>query len=98
MKVKVPIELDVDLEPNQICQSIKDWIYPILRKYQEIEWGSLDLQAIVKQDKLFWRYRKCIGDTCTTETLYKEITISDKKIFNLCKSGIELLNAYKDVA
>ena len=103
MKLSVPIEVDVNLTPKEIMIYLKQWIYPILKKYQSKGSDWCTSKAIVKNDKLYWQYQKTIGgnphygDEFLTEIKYEPIEIQDEKVFNLCKASVELLEAYSEI-
>ena len=102
MKIKVPIEIDVNLTSNEIMIYLKQWIYPLLKKYQNKGSDWCTSKAIVKNDKLYWQYQKTIGgnphygeDGFLTELLFEEIIIEDEIMFNVCKNAVLLLTAYQ---
>ena len=95
MKIKVPIEVDVNLTPNEIMIYLKQWIYPILKKYQSKGSDWCTSKAIVKNDKLYWQYQNIGGNSHLTELFFEEIIIEDKVIFNVCKNAVLLLTAYQ---
>jgi hypothetical protein len=100
MKIKVPIEVDVQLNRTELMSFLKEWIYPILKKYKLKGSDWCNSKAIVKDNKLYWQYQETIGqngDTFLTEIKYEPINISDEKVFNLCKAGVELLEAYSEI-
>lgn len=101
MKLKVPIEVDVNLTPNEIMCYLKQWIYPILKKYQSKGSDWYTSKAIVKNDKLYWQYQNIgggnphYGDGFLTELFFEEIIIEDEIMFNVCKNAVLLLTAYQ---
>ena len=101
MEITVPVKLDVNLTPNEIMIYLKQWIYPILKKYQSKGSDWCTSKAIVKNDKLYWQYQKTIGgnahygDGFLTELLFEEIIIEDEIMFNICKSAVLLLTSYQ---
>lgn len=100
MKIKVPIEADVNLTPYEIICYLKQWIYPILKEHKKKNSDWCNSRAIVKNGKLYWQYQETIGqdgDTFLTEIKYEPINISDEKVFNLCKASVELLEAYSEI-
>lgn len=101
MKIKVPIEVDVKLTPYEIICYLKQWIYPILKEHKKKNSDWCNSRAIVKDNKLYWQYQETIDqdedNTFLTEIKYEPINISDEKIFNLCKAGVELLEAYSEI-
>ena len=100
MKLSVPIDVDVNLTPDEICKYIKDWLYSILEEHKQKNFGWCNSKAIVKDDKLYWKYQETIGqdgDTFLTKMKYEPINIVDEKVFNLCKAGVELLEAYSEI-
>lgn len=103
MKLNVPIEVDVNLTPYEIITYLKNWLYPILKEHKKKNSDWCSSRAIVKDDKLYWQYQKTIGgnphyeDGFLTEIKYEPINISDEKVFNLCKAGVELLEAYSEI-
>ena len=94
MKIRVPIEVDVNLTPYEIICYIRQWIYPILKEYQSKGSDWYTSKAIVKDGQLYWQYQN-IGDN--TQINYETIKIQDQKVFNLCKAGVELLEAYSEI-
>ena len=100
MKIKVPIEVDVNLTPYEIICYLKQWIYPILKEHKKKNSDWHTSKAIVKDDKLYWQYQKTMGHDevlWLTEIQYEPIEILDEKVFNLCKAGVELLEAYSEI-
>lgn len=103
MKIKVPIEADVDLTPYEIMYYLKQWIYPILKEHKKENSDWCTSKAIVKDGELYWQYQKTIGGNThygngfLTEIKYELIKIQDEKVFNLCKAGIELLETYSEI-
>ena len=88
MKITVPIDISVELQPYQIISYIKMWIYPCLQAGKE-SWYLSDI--VVKDGKLYYEYRM----TQDSEWQYKEITLEDKDLYNLCKSAVQLINEYE---
>ena len=101
MKVTVPIEVDVNLTPYEIIGYLKQWIYPILKEHKKKNSDWCNSRAIVINGKLYWQYQETIeqdeDNTFLTEVKYEPINISDEKVFNLCKAGVELLEAYSEI-
>ena len=101
MKLNVPIEVDVNLTPYEIICYLKQWIYPILKEHKKKNSDWYNSRAIVKGDKLYWQYQETIeqdeDNTFLTEIKYEPIEIQDEKVFNLCKAGVELLDAYSEI-
>lgn len=99
MKLNVPIEVDVNLTPYEIICYLKQWIYPILKEHKKKNSDWCNSKAIVKNDKLYWRYQETTGFSSPnfTEIKYEPIEIQDEKVFNLCKAGVELLEAYSEI-
>ena len=107
MKLTIPIELDVNLTPEEIIRYVKQWIYPILKQYQLKGSDYCNSTAIVRDNKLYWRYQETYGSTpipidsfCGTfesELQYKEIIINDPVLFDMCKGAVELINNFNNM-
>ena len=100
MEITVPVKLDVNLTPYEIICYLKQWIYPILEEHTNKNSDWYSSRAVVINGKLYWQYRKTIGqdgDTFLTEMQYEPINIYDEKVFNLCKASVELLEAYSEI-
>lgn len=102
MKLNVPIEVDVNLTPYEVICFLKQWIYPILKEHKKKNSDWYTSKAIVKGNKLYWQYQETMGHDedilpYLTEIRYEPIEIQDEKVFNLCKSGVELLEAYSEI-
>jgi hypothetical protein len=95
MKLSVPIEVDVNLTPNEIICYLKQWIYPILKKYQSKGSDWCTSKAIVKDGELYWQYQNIGSNSHLTELFFEEIIIQDEIIFNICKNAVLLLTAYQ---
>ena len=71
------------------------------KRNSDSDWRNC--KAIVKDGKLYWQYQQTVGgnpyygDAFLTELKYEPIEIQDEKVFNLCKSGVELLEAYSEI-
>lgn len=103
MEITIPVKLDVNLKPYEIICYLKQWLYPILKEHKKKNSDWRNCRAIVKNDKLYWQYQETIGgnsyfgDGFLTEIKYEPIEIQDEKVFNLCKTGVELLEAYSEI-
>jgi len=100
MKLTVPIEVDVNLTPEEICKYIKDWLYPILEEQEKPESDWTNVKPIVKRGKIYWIYHKTtinLGYGYVSERQQKEIKITNKRLKNLCKYGLNFLEAYKEI-
>ena len=53
MKLKVPIEVNVNLTPNEIMIYLRQWIYPILKEHQSKGSDWCTSRAIVKDGELY---------------------------------------------
>ena len=92
MKAKIPVEIELDLSPEQVIESLTEWIYSLLKKYEKEGSDSCTSEAVVKNNKIYWQY-KPYG----WELQWKEIKIPDKSIFNLCKAAVQLLQSYEEI-
>ena len=92
MKVTIPVDVEVELQPGQIVKYVEDWIYPILRKYEKEGAHYVDITAVLIKDKLYWEY-----EPYGWEVQRKEIKIKDPVIFEMCKGGVMLINSYERI-
>ena len=99
MKINVPIDLDINLTPKQIVMYLKDWLYPILRKYEREGSEYANSEPVVKDNTIYWKYlpNELIVFKGDEGTKYQEIKIPDERIFNLCKTGVEFISAYERI-
>ena len=103
MEITVPVKLDVNLKPYEIICYLKQWLYPILKEHKKKNSDWRNRSPIVKDGKLYWQYQQTVGgnpyygDSFLTEIKYEPIEIQDEKVFNLCKAGVELLEAYSEI-
>lgn len=92
MKINVPVQVDVDLDPLQTILFLKKYILNIIKLHKCKHINDWNAVLVSKQGKLFCRYQP---QGC--EYQYEEIKIEDPAVFNLCKAGIELLEAYSEI-
>ena len=100
MKINVPIDLDINLTPKQIVMYLKDWLYPILRKYEREGSEYTNSEPVVKDNTIYWKYlpnELIVFKGDEEGTKYQEIKIPDERIFNLCKTGVEFISAYERI-
>ena len=98
MKVTVPIEVDVNLTPEEIIICVRNWVYQILKQYEHKGSDCFSSKAIIKNEELYWEYieQEVLPlESNIKEFSYQKIVIPDEKVFNLCKAGIALITAYE---
>lgn len=92
MKINVPVQVDVDLDPLQTILFLKKYILHVIKLHKHKHINDWNANYVIKNEKLFCRYQE---QGC--EYQYEEIKIEDPAVFNLCKAGIELLEAYSEI-
>lgn len=100
MEITVPVKLDVNLTPDEICKYIRNWVYPILEEQEKPETDWTNVKPIIKRGKIYWIYHKIaanLGYGYVSEQQQKEIKITNKRLKNLCKHGLSFLEAYEEL-
>lgn len=93
MKITIPTEVDVNLNPTQTILFLKKYILDIIKlhKCEHInDWNAL---LVIRHGKIFCRYQP---QGC--EYQYEEIKIENPVVFNLCKAGLETINCFEEIA
>lgn len=93
MKITIPTEVDVDLNPTQTILFLKKYILDVIKSHKHKHINDWNANYVIKNEKLFCKYRE---QGC--EYQYEEIKIEDPVIFNLCKAGLETMNCFAEIA
>ena len=98
MKITVPIEVEVNLTPEQRILYLKEWVYKWLKEIEHEGSDYNNSTVVIKDDKLFWRYQRSYPTptgNALCEFQYKYIPIEDNELLlKFFKSAIETVNTY----